>query len=345
MKKNNKRLLLVGPSTGSVHLENYYHLIEDYFEDILIITNSEIKYANHRIVDFSFKNPLKIRSNIKKIKNAIGSFSPDCIHVHQATTLAYMTAKANRSEVPLVLTCWGSDVLVLPHKSRLHKKIVQYALKSADRITVDAVFMINAIEELCSRTDIDVANFGVDIGEIIIPEKQNIIYSNRLHKELYNIDKVILGFKDFASKYPDWKLVIAANGPLTDQLKDLAKNELPENTYEFIGFVDAQENKRQYLNSKIWVSIPSSDGTAISLLEAMAYGCIPVVSDLPANHEWIESGQNGFISQGTLSEVFIESARTDIHSIQEKNVKIIQERGTKVANKRIFEEIYNSICQ
>jgi glycosyltransferase involved in cell wall biosynthesis len=38
-----------------------------------------------------------------------------------------------------------------------------------------------------------------------------------------------------------------------------------------------------------------SDGTSVSLLEAMAAGCVPVLSDLPANREWVVDGLNGFL--------------------------------------------------
>src|SRR5436190_4621945 len=35
--------------------------------------------------------------------------------------------------------------------------------------------------------------------------------------------------------------------------------------------------------SALFVSVPSSDGTSSSLLEALAAGCLPVLSDIPAN--------------------------------------------------------------
>lgn len=37
----------------------------------------------------------------------------------------------------------------------------------------------------------------------------------------------------------------------------------------------------------VFISIPSSDSTSVSLLEAMCCGLFPIVSDLPANREWI----------------------------------------------------------
>ena len=46
-------------------------------------------------------------------------------------------------------------------------------------------------------------------------------------------------------------------------------------------------------NHHIYVSTARSDTTSVSLLEAMACGLFPVVTDIPANREWIDDGHNG----------------------------------------------------
>jgi glycosyltransferase involved in cell wall biosynthesis len=50
-----------------------------------------------------------------------------------------------------------------------------------------------------------------------------------------------------------------------------------------------------YRRCALFVSVPESDGTSVSLLEAMAAGCLPILSDLPANREWVEDGRNGLL--------------------------------------------------
>ena len=45
----------------------------------------------------------------------------------------------------------------------------------------------------------------------------------------------------------------------------------------------------------IYVSTSLSDGTSVSLLEAMASGVFPIVTDIPSNREWINDGENGFL--------------------------------------------------
>jgi glycosyltransferase involved in cell wall biosynthesis len=341
--KSSKTLLLIGSTKGSVHVKNYYNLIKDYFDEILIVSNYSIDFCESKTVNFSLTNPLKVLRSIKQLRKIINEYNPSVIHVHQANSFAYITAKANKSNIPLVLTTWGSDVLILPQKGFLYKHIAKYSVKKADYITADANFMVDAIKKLGVKKEVLLANFGIDYNEIIIPQKENIIYSNRLHNDLYNVDKIIEAFAGFVKDNPSWKLVVGASGSNTDALKKLAKDILPSNSFEFIGFVDKDENKRQYLRAKIWISIPSSDGTAISLLEAMGYGCIPVLSDLPANKEWVLDMDNGCIVKESVLDSIKSALTLSLQQVQEKNKKIIINKATKQVNKTKFESLYDSV--
>ena len=44
------------------------------------------------------------------------------------------------------------------------------------------------------------------------------------------------------------------------------------------------------------MSLPASDSVSVSVLEALAHGCIPILSDLPANRELVRHGDNGWIA-------------------------------------------------
>lgn len=341
--KKNKKLLLIGSTKGSVHVKNYYNLIKDYFDEILVVSNYPVDFCASETINFSIINPFKTLKSIKGLRKIMQDFNPSVVHVHQANSFGYITAKANKNKFPLVLTTWGSDVLLLPKQGFLYKHIVQKALKGANYITADASFMIEAIKKMGVKTEVLLVNFGIEYDNIEIPQKENIIYSNRLHNDLYNIDKIIEAFSEFVKDNPTWKLVVGANGNNTEKLKQLASNILPPNSYKFIGFVDKEENQKQYLKSKIWVSIPSSDGTAISLLEAMGYGCIPVLSDLPANNEWVKNNENGIIVKESLSKSLTQALSLSLEEVQQKNIELVLSKATKKSNKHKFESLYDKI--
>ena len=272
----------------------------DIKQALIDVTNEAVDFCAYKTVNFSLKNPIETRKNIKSLRKIMIEFSPSIIHVHQANSYGFITSMANKGRFPQVLTTWGSDVLILPNKGFFYKYIVKYSLNKSDYITADASFMADSIAKLTNKK-VTIANFGIDYKSVEIPEKENLIYSNRLHNPLYRVDEIIIGFSEFIKTNPNWKLIVGANGSETEKLKEIAEKILPKNSYKFIGFVSQEENKKYYLRSKIWVSNPISDGTAISLLEAMGYGCVPVVSDLPANNEWIKSQQNGVIIDSSIS--------------------------------------------
>jgi glycosyltransferase involved in cell wall biosynthesis len=339
-----KSLLLIGGSKGNAHLRNYRNLIEHCFEDILMVSNQEIEQFACKKLNFKLKNPFTIWKNVRILRQIIREEQPEIIHVHQANAYGFITALANRGRRPLVVTTWGSDVLTLPKTSFLHRWMVQYILKSADAITVDAQFMADAIHGLIGQVPVTVANFGVEIQDIEEgKERKNIIYSNRMHESLYQIDQIIQQLAPFLSKNPEWKLHIAASGSQTENLQNLAKENLPVGSFEFLGFQAVKDNQQNYLQSKIYVSIPTTDGTSISLLEALAYGCLPIVSNLPANKEWIQDGVNGIISSGDLSKDLERLLQMDASSVQDRNKRIIDQKATKNANRKKFSAIYEAI--
>ena len=337
-----KKLLLVGSNSTIAHVKSYYNLIEDYFDEVLVVTNVTIDYCDFKIVDFSLKNPIKVFYSIRKLKKIIKNYSPSIIHVHQAGSYSFIASMANNGKLPLVLTTWGSDVLILPQINVLYRFLVKFSLKKADYITADATYMAQAINKMVIK-DVLVANFGIDYYQGELPQKKNLIYSNRTHNPLYRIDEIIKGFAKFYTNNSDWKLILGAKGSETEGLKKLANSLLPDSAFEFIGFVNQEENRNQYLAAKIWISYPKSDGTAISLLEAMGYGCIPVVSDLPANKEWITDRKNGIVVKNNIEDSLKLAKGIKLKTVQELNKNIIKSKAIKTVNKSKFEAIYTEI--
>jgi glycosyltransferase involved in cell wall biosynthesis len=343
-----KKLLIIG--SNSIHVYNYINLVKDYFDEIILITNKKREGTDVKTIELDFH--LKLSSRLKtvaKIKKLIQEYSPSIIHIHQVNSYAYYSLLAARkSSAPKILTAWGSDILLSPKNSFLLKKMVQFNLRHADFLTSDSEFMAEEIRSLLPRRKLDIliANFGIEIIEKDML-KENIIYSNRLHKKLYQIESVINAFKLFLENSIDksWKLVIAATGEETNNLKSMVEHLNLKGNVEFVGWVDQEKNVEYYSKARLFVSIPESDATSISLLEAMAYGCIPVLSDLPANREWIDDGKNGIIVNSPSENIFERALKLNISEVASINKRIISEKGTKVANKKKFMQLYDHFLQ
>jgi glycosyltransferase involved in cell wall biosynthesis len=341
-----RKLLLI--SSNTIHTYKYLQLVEDYFDEVLLITNEKSKVYDYPTVELNFNLKIKtLFSTVKEIKKQIELFQPSIIHIHQANSYAFFALLACRkSFIPTVLTAWGSDVLILPKSNFLLKKMVRFNLRNADFLTSDSIYMAQEMEKISPlKNRIIIANFGIDVTPITC-EKENIIYSNRLHKKLYRVDKIIEAFSLFyTNNNTDWKLVIAATGTETDTLKIKAAELNLEHAIEFVGWIQKEDNEKWYSKAKIWVSIPESDATSISLLEAMACGCIPVVSDLPANREWIQSGLNGIIVNDLESDFISDALKLNLAEAINMNKNRIEKDGTKASNRFKFIQLYQTILE
>jgi len=342
-KLKNKILII---SESSPHLANFIKLIEcDDFE--IKVISSSAKYLSDEtdcdLTNFSF---LKIKNYFRTvgvIKTNIKVFKPDLIYIHQAGSVAFFAHIANRKfKIKTILTAWGSDVLVMPKRNLFFKLVSKYVLRKSDALTSDALFMAKEMEKLLFpvKKEIYIYNFGVDIKDLEI-KKEKIIYSNRNHNPIYRIDKVIQAFNKLCLNeiYSDWQLLIAGEGSETESLKKLVANFGIESRVKFIGFVNQEENFKNYAKASYFVSIPESDATAISLLEAMYFKSIPILIDLPANREWIQNNENGFIVQDIESDFFNRVLSFDQNIDVEKNKEVIIAK----ASKKVCSENFKSL--
>lgn len=344
-KKKKVKILIIGPD--SPHVATFISRLntEDYELKVISSGSHYISFFPNYILDFSlvkFWHFLVIPLKIKRIAKA---FCPDLVWMHQANSYSFYPVLGLRKHYPLVLTVWGSDILVAPQQSSWVKKMTRYILKNVDLITADAKYLGEKTLELSPKknTPLHICQFGIQPFDIPIA-KQNIIYSNRSHKPLYRVKEIIYAFHRFNQNcVEDWKLVIAGEGSETPFLKKIVQDlQLIDNVL-FVGFLSSQENASWYGRSILYVSIPESDGTAVSLLEAMYYGCIPVVSDLPANREWINHGENGYVTND-LSTNFIKNALSiDQPRAQKNNKLLIEEFATPNASRLKFESVIDEL--
>jgi glycosyltransferase involved in cell wall biosynthesis len=63
----------------------------------------------------------------------------------------------------------------------------------------------------------------------------------------------------------------------------------------FAGQVSQRDLPRYYHMADLYVSPSHIDGSSVSLMEALACGLPCLVSDIPANREWIRDGENGWL--------------------------------------------------
>jgi len=349
------KLLLIG--SASVHTFRYLAGIAPHVDEVHLVTNGVLPERYHAAnlgrveqVDFS----LRALRTASRIAALIDTLQPDMVHVHQANSVAWHARRAlTGKRMPWVLTTWGSDVLLLPQQNALMKRMVAANLAAASAVTSDSLHMAAVCRQLAPVQRMDVLNFGMDAlpAQPDIAAKPLSVLSCRLHKPLYRIDAIVRGWAQVEAdaRFAGWSLTVAASGSETDALLKLAQS-LQLQHIHFTGFVTPDVLAGLYRDARVFVSVPQSDATSISLLEAMGHGCLPLLSNLPANLEWVLDGVNGAIVEdvgrlGDAMKAQLLRAANDAELTEAValNRRLVAEKGLHQANMAQFAAIYRQL--
>jgi glycosyltransferase involved in cell wall biosynthesis len=138
--------------------------------------------------------------------------------------------------------------------------------------------------------------FGLETLPALAPDKDEaLFFANRGLEAIYDPLRVLEVFAGLAADWPQARLVIANDGALAAELQARSEALGLRQRVSFVGRLDAESQAAWYRRARWYFSLPRSDSVSVSVLEAMAHGCIPILSDLPANRELVDDGRNGLI--------------------------------------------------
>jgi glycosyltransferase involved in cell wall biosynthesis len=109
------------------------------------------------------------------------------------------------------------------------------------------------------------------------------------------VEVIANAFARAAQGRPDLRLVMLGNGSQAASLRRIFIQAGVMDQVYFPGQVNYADLPRFYRSADLYVSASHSDGTSISLLEALACGCPALVSDIPGNREWVAPGKQGWL--------------------------------------------------
>ncbi|MHB1653256.1 MAG: glycosyltransferase [Desulfitobacteriaceae bacterium] len=336
------RLCFLGDA-GSIHLQRWlaFFAAAGHQVDVVSFRPCSVPGVKVHLLASGTGGRIAYLKGMTRIRRILGEIRPDILHAHYATSFGLLAVLSGFH--PLVVSAWGSDVLVAPEKSFWLRKIVQHVLHQADALTSDSSYMSSRMEELLNgeKKRLMTVTMGVSrewFQSLPDPSKSPWqVLSLRGHQEIYNIDVVIRSMAEVVKTLPQAKLVVAGEGPKTPSLKSLTATLGLKRNIDFVGQLPHAQVQAYLNESAVSVSVPSSDATAVSLLETMACGSFPVLSDVPANKEWIEDGVNGLIVPAgdahALAQALIQSLEDQ--ALREQALSINRER---VLAKAIWED-------
>ena len=280
------------------------------------------------------------------LRKVLKEIKPDILHAGFVQKDGFPSALTGYH--PFLLMPWGSDILVHPKKSFLIKMLTKFTLRRADRITCDAEFVKREIIRISGFPEDKIVVFpwGIDLKKFN-PDFENgfdtrkrlswgdkkILIMTRPFKLVYGIEYFLNALTKVVKEVPDVRILLCGDGPLKEGFIRFVKEHSLDDYVFFAGLIPNDELPKYYNAADVYVSTSLSDGTSLSLLEAMACGLPTVVTDVPANLEWVVDGENGSVvprrDSKALSEKLIRLLRDETmqKEFARKNIKIAKERA------------------
>lgn len=138
---------------------------------------------------------------------------------------------------------------------------------------------------------------GVDIDNYFFSEKKiphSLIYIGRI-AELKGVSSLIDVIFVIKKEFPDITLSIIGNGPKFDEVKKRAKDLKVSSNLTMYGYLTEREKINLLAKSAIYVSNSRMEGFGIPLVEAMATGTVPVVSNIYAHRYVFQGKEVGYL--------------------------------------------------
>lgn len=227
----------------------------------------------------------------------------DFLHAHYLTshgTLAWAARRGWRLRARIIASAWGSDILVTPNLGWSYRWLTSQVLKASALCTSDSLHMTARMREL-GAGEVMTFPFGLDaLPKANVGKQPWLFFANRGLEPIYRPQLVMQAFATVAVQQPEARLVVANDGSLRTELEALTHKLGVAEKVQFVGRLEPKAQALHYARARWYLSLPRSDSVSVSVLEAMAHACVPLLSDLPANHELLGEGEGEGAGQGLI---------------------------------------------
>lgn len=263
---------------------------------------------------------------------------------------------------PLVVACqgetdlYGGNILTKSIRSIMKR----YAVKKADLIhawghnQVPSLIQHGGLKEkilvLPRGVDLNTfkfklpvnKNFGVDCLHLVITRSIEVEY---MHLQ------IILAIKKLIDLGYNLKLHIIGTGSQKENMETLVKNLNISNYVKFHGRIKHRRVSELLAFADVYISLTKTEGVSMSLIEAMAIGLYPIVSNLNGNKIWINDNENGNLIDNkdvisdlrTKIEAFVSLDYKKRKIIAINNRRMVETHGDISNNMKVFLKNYNDL--
>ncbi|MCQ3951974.1 MAG: hypothetical protein DPW15_01660 [Chloroflexi bacterium] len=242
----------------------------------------------------------KLPALVLDFKRLLRDLKPDLVHAGPIQTCALIAVLAGAS--PLLTMSWGFDLMDDVHKSKWMEWVTRYTLRRADFFTSDA-----------NITRDKAVAYGMNPDKtVVIPWGVDLEHSARERE--------------------DMRLILLGGGSQGANIRKILQGGGVEQYVTFGGQISQADLPYWYHQADLYISPSHVDGSSVSLMEALACGLPCLVSDIPANKEWIVEDENGWLFRDGDADHLAEKILAAMN--QRRKLPGIGRAGRSAAEKR-----------
>jgi glycosyltransferase involved in cell wall biosynthesis len=256
---------------------------------------------------------IRIPTLVSVLQARLERIQPDLIHAGPIHLCSCLVALAGFH--PLVSMSWGSDLL-WETRNPLVALAARFALARSDAFVGDCQAVKSAAmrygmeekEIIIFPWGVDLKHFSPGSGHELRTqlgwEEAFILLSTRSFEPLYGVELIVRAFSKVALEYPEMRLLLLGGGSELPKYEAWLRQADVMDRVWTAGVVGQEDLLNYYRAADVYVSASHSDGSSVSLLEALGSARPALVSDIPGNLEWVQPGINGWIfKDGDLSSL------------------------------------------
>jgi glycosyltransferase involved in cell wall biosynthesis len=268
-------------------------------------------------------DPRNYRELLSDFRKLVRQIKPDLIHAGPVQTAAWLAAQTRFH--PLVTMSWGSDLLMEAESSRQMRRLTEFTLANTDVLIGDCnAVRDKAVDFGFPANQVVTFPWGVDLEKFTPGERHNdlrtragwqnafVVLHLRSWEPVYGVEVFAKAFRIAAEECPELRCFMPGNGSLAPQIRQIL---MPvDDRVQFVGQVTQDNLPPYYHAADLYVSASHSDGSSVSLMEALACGLPALVSDIPGNREWIADTKAGWLYPDGDADILAQGLITAVEN-------------------------------
>jgi glycosyltransferase involved in cell wall biosynthesis len=320
-------------------------------EDRSVPPNVELVLWKGGREPFKWSNLAKLTLDFRRLTKKI---KPDLIHAGPIQTCAFIAILSGFR--PILTMSWGFDLMDDVHRNKWWAWVTRYTLKRSTFFTSDAKITRDmAVNYGMNPQKTVVFPWGVDLDHFkpstFKPANLQTftLFCNRAWESRYGVDVLARAFVQVAQKNENVNLILLGGGSLGGQLRQILQSGGVLDKVIFGGQVSQTNLPDWYHRADLYISPSHVDGSSVSLMEALACGLPCLVSDIPANKEWVVDDENGWLFRdgdaNHLAEKILSaiSQREKLPEIGRSSRRVAEMRADWKKNAEALMNVYRSL--